>query len=65
MHPAVLINEPETIIDIPIHKINPLPVLIAQLAHRSGVWGVVIQPQQMIVLVDFYKNELFYQANVL
>lgn len=55
--PAILINEPEDMINILIKTIRPLPVIMASTANCRGVWGVVLQKGDLIVLFDFYKNE--------
>lgn len=58
---AVLINQPEDMVDIALQDIRPLPGLIANLTNPYGVWGIVPQRLGMLVLVDFYKNMRFMQ----
>ena len=61
-YPAILINEPEDIIAIPVVDIRPIPSLLKKTAKQYGVWGVSLKEQRMIVLLDFYKNERFCQS---
>lgn len=60
-YPAILINQPEDMVDVSLQAIRPLPGLIARLANPFGVWGAVFQKQGMLILVDFYKNIRFMQ----
>jgi chemotaxis signal transduction protein len=54
----ILIPEPECLEELPILDMLRLPKLLTAAARR-GVWGFWPQDQGLIILVDFYKNQLF------
>ncbi|WP_371374150.1 hypothetical protein [Sporomusa aerivorans] len=58
----VLITEPEEVATVSTGSIRPVPAILKKTAGEKGVWGLLPQSQQrVIILVDLYKNLLFMQ----
>lgn len=52
---AVVVNEPEEIVDIPVAMMRPMPRLIAPHGDLNGLWAVALMPDEMIFMVDVRK----------
>jgi len=55
----ILISEPEEVLSASITDIRKLPAILLVGAEEKGVWGLLPQEHEMIILVDFYKNKQF------
>lgn len=61
MEMPILINEPDEVAAVSISDIHSLPDVLALSAGTKGVWGLLPQQQGLIILIDFYKNQLLKQ----
>lgn len=61
MRTPILINEPDEVVTCSAYDIRSLPDILTVLAGEKGVWGLLPQEHSVIILVDFYKNQLFKQ----
>lgn len=59
MKTPVLIYEPDEVSTFSIGDINSLPDVLAIAAGEIGVWGLLPEEQGVIILIDFYKNQVF------
>jgi len=57
----ILINEPDEVASFSIADIRILPDILAISAARKGVWGLLPQGHDIIILLDLYKNQRFQQ----
>ncbi|SMC89358.1 hypothetical protein [Sporomusa malonica] len=55
----ILINEPDEVAIFSVHDIRRLPDILTKWAGNKGVWGLLPQERGVIILIDFYKNQLF------
>lgn len=56
---SVLICEPDEVMTCLVSDIRTLPDILMVSARNRGVWGFLPQKRGVIILVDFYKNQLF------
>ncbi|MCP4346905.1 MAG: hypothetical protein GY795_15430 [Desulfobacterales bacterium] len=56
---GVMVDDHEDILTIDIHSIYPLPPLL-EACNKSAVWGVALQGEKIILLVDFCRLLLNY-----
>ncbi|WP_346355943.1 hypothetical protein [Azotosporobacter soli] len=54
----VLIPEPETVSNLSLRDIRPLPAVF-KAAQPLGVWGLAQKEGRLIILLDLYKNLQF------
>jgi hypothetical protein len=57
-NPLIVIEHPESILDINIEDIRPMPFIIEKLGERLGskaVWGSALTGGDIILLVDFCR----------
>ncbi|CQR70728.1 hypothetical protein [Sporomusa ovata] len=57
----ILINEPDEVATCKVSDIRKLPDILTVAAGNKGVWGLLPQENNLIILIDFYKNHLFIQ----
>lgn len=57
----ILINEPDEVATVSVADIRSLPNVLAFPAGKKGVWGFWPQARGVVILIDFYKNQLFRQ----
>lgn len=57
----ILINEPDEVATCKVSAIRKLPDILTVAAGNKGVWGLLPQENNLIILIDFYKNQLFKQ----
>jgi len=57
----ILINEPDEVTTCKVGDIRKLPDILTAAAGNKGVWGLLPQENNLIILIDFYKNHLFKQ----
>ncbi|SDE06597.1 hypothetical protein [Sporomusa acidovorans] len=55
----ILITEPDEIATCNIGSICSLPAMLTGSAEKKGVWGLLPQERDLIILIDFYKNQSF------
>ncbi|WP_094604055.1 hypothetical protein [Sporomusa silvacetica] len=55
----ILINEPDEVATCKVSDIRKLPDILTVAAGNKGVWGLLPQESNLIILIDFYKNQLF------
>lgn len=55
----ILINEPDEVAACKVSAIRKLPDILTVAAGNKGVWGLLPQESHLIILIDFYKNQLF------
>jgi chemotaxis signal transduction protein len=52
--PLIVIEEPESILDIDIEDIRPMPFVIERLGSKA-VWGAAVTGGGIILLVDLFR----------
>ncbi|WP_145091314.1 hypothetical protein [Sporomusa sp. KB1] len=57
----ILITEPDEVATCKVSDIRKLPDILTAAAGNKGVWGLLPQENNLIILIDFYKNQLFKQ----
>lgn len=57
----ILIYEPDEVATVSVADIRSLPNILMLPAGNKGVWGFWPQAQGIVILIDFYKNQLFEQ----
>ena len=58
----ILIPEPDEVAAFTLPDLQPLPDALARAA-KLGVWALALRGKRIIVLIDFYKNELFQRLS--
>jgi chemotaxis signal transduction protein len=49
---AIIINQPEDIISVPLHQIRPFPRLLSPFAQGLGFWGIAVKEEELLLLLD-------------
>lgn len=55
----ILIPEPDEVTTFQVSDIHKLPAILTVASGNKGIWGLLPQKSSVIVLIDFYKNQLF------
>lgn len=63
MEVPILISEPDEVVIVSIGDICRLPEILMIPAGKKGAWGLLTGKHDMIILIDFYKNQEFERLN--
>ncbi len=55
MKTGIVIDRPDNIAAITIDAIQPMPVIFESFSSSSPIWGVVLDDEKIILLVDSYR----------
>lgn len=53
--PAVVVDEPEDFVRVPLAEIRPLPEAVRGRDRTRAFWGAFLRDGEVVLLVDFYK----------